>query len=184
MWPLPLVCMLGISGSAMFAFSGGVFMESVTGEFGWSRAQYSSAFMVMMVSGLFLGPTTGWLIDRIGPRKVALVGIVPFGVSIALFGLVDGPLWQWYAICLLVAAFQAAISQIVWVKAIVARFDHSRGLALAVTLAGLGFGSWAPPKTPRKSGSDLIHSFVVGRGDEAGGIVRAFGPFEAAFGAW
>ena len=145
MWPLPLVCMLGISGSAMFAFSGGVFMESVTGEFGWSRAQYSSAFMVMMVSGLFLGPATGWLIDRIGPRKVALVGIVPFGVSIALFGLVDGPLWQWYAICLLVAAFQAAISQIVWVKAIVARFDHSRGLALAVTLAGLGFGSFIWP---------------------------------------
>lgn len=44
--------------------------------------------------------------------------------------------------------------------------------------------TWAPPKTPRKSGSDLIHSFVEGRGDEAGGIVRAFGPFEAAFGAW
>ena len=145
MWPLPLVCMLGVSGSAMFAFAGGVYMESVTSEFGWSRAQYSSAFMLMMVSGLFLGPATGWLIDRIGPRKVALAGIVPFAASISLFGLVDGALWQWYAICLLLAVFQAAISQIVWVKAVIARFNHSRGLALAVTLAGLGLGSFIWP---------------------------------------
>ncbi len=145
MWPLPLVSMLGLSGSAMFAFAGGVYMESVTTEFGWSRAQYSSAFMLMMISGLFLGPATGWLIDRIGPRKVALAGILPFGLSISLFGLVNGALWQWYVLCLLVAAFQAAISQIVWVKAIVSRFEHSRGLALAVTLAGLGLGSFIWP---------------------------------------
>ena len=93
MWPLPLVCMLGVSGSAMFAYAGGVYMESVTREFGWSRAQYSSAFMLMMVSGLVLAPAVGWLTDRIGPRKVALAGIVPFGLRISLFGLVEGKLW-------------------------------------------------------------------------------------------
>jgi len=144
-WQLPLVCMIGISGSAMFAFAGGVYMESVTAAFGWSRAQYSSAFMLMMVSGLVLGPLTGMLIDRVGPRKVALAGIVPFALTISLFGLVQGALWQWYAICLLLSAFQAMISQIVWVKAVVSRFDHSRGLALAVTLAGLGLGSFVWP---------------------------------------
>jgi MFS family permease len=145
MWPLPLVCMLGVSGSAMFAFAGGVYMESVTREFGWTRVQYSSAFMLMMLSGLVLGPAAGWLIDRVGPRKVALAGIVPFALSISLFGLVEGSLWQWYAICLLLAVFQGAISQIVWVKAIVSRFEHSRGMALAVTLAGLGLGSFIWP---------------------------------------
>jgi MFS family permease len=145
MWPLPLVCMIGVSGSGMFAYAGGVYMESVTDEFGWTRAQYSSAFMVMMLSGLFLGPASGWLIDRVGPRKVALAGIIPFAASISLFGLARGALWQWYAICLLVAVFQAGISQIVWVKAIITRFDHSRGLALAVTLAGLGVGSLVWP---------------------------------------
>jgi MFS family permease len=145
MWPLPFVCMLGVSGSAMFAFAGGVYMESVIRDFGWTRVQYSSAFMLMMLSGLVLGPAAGWLIDRVGPRKVALVGIVPFALSISLFGLVEGSLWHWYAICLLLAVFQAAISQIVWVKAIVSRFEHSRGMALAVTLAGLGLGSFIWP---------------------------------------
>ncbi|MBV1689004.1 MFS transporter [Novosphingobium sp. G106] len=145
MWPLALACTLGVSGSAMFAFVGGVYMESVTSEFGWSRAQYSSAFMLMMVSGLFIGPAVGSLIDRVGPRKVALFAIVPFALTISLFGLVTGKLWQWYGICLLLALFQGGISQIVWVKAIVARFKRSRGLAIAVTLAGLGFGSFIWP---------------------------------------
>ncbi|HEX7781941.1 MAG TPA: MFS transporter [Sphingobium sp.] len=145
LWPLPLVSMIGVSGSAMFAYAGGVFMERVTAEFGWSRAEYSGAFMLMMVAGLFLAPAVGWLIDRIGPRKVALAGIIPFAASISLLGLVRGPLWQWYAVCLVLAVFQAAISQLVWVKAIVGRFEFSRGLALAVTLAGLGLGSFIWP---------------------------------------
>ncbi|MBV1690397.1 MFS transporter [Novosphingobium sp. G106] len=145
MWPIPLVCMVGVSGSAMFAYAGGVYMESVTAEFGWSRAEYSSAFLLMMLSGLFLAPAAGWLTDRVGPRKVALGGMVPFALSISLFGLVHGALWQWYAVCLLLAVFQAAITQIVWMKAIVSRFDHSRGLAMAVTLAGLGLGSFIWP---------------------------------------
>lgn len=145
MWPVPLVCMIGVSGSAMFAYAGGVYMESVTAEFGWTRAQYSSAFLLMMIAGLFLAPVIGWLADRWGPRKVALLGIMPFGLSISAFGLVDGKLWQWYALCVVLAVSQAAISQIVWIKAIVSRFNHSRGLAMAVSLAGVGLGSFIWP---------------------------------------
>src|SRR5579863_3477129 len=77
MWQLPLVCMLGTSGSAMFAYAGGVYMESVTRAFGWTRAQYSSAFLLMMLSGLVISPAIGWLVDRIGPRRVVLGGIIP-----------------------------------------------------------------------------------------------------------
>ncbi|RYE70575.1 MAG: MFS transporter [Rhizobiaceae bacterium] len=145
LWPFVVACMLGVSGSGMFAFVGGVYMESVTREFGWSRAQYSSAFMLMMISSLFLGPAVGWLIDRIGPRKVALCAIIPFATTISLFSLVEGAIWQWYAICIVLALFQGGISQIVWVKAVVSRFRRSRGLAIAVTLAGLGFGSFIWP---------------------------------------
>lgn len=145
MWPLPLVCMVGVSGSAMFAYAGGVYMESVTTEFGWTRAQYSSAFLLMMISGLVMAPTIGWLADRWGPRVVALTGIVPFGLSISAFGLIEGKLWQWYALCVLLAATQAAISQIVWIKAIVGRFHHSRGMAMAISLAGVGLGSFIWP---------------------------------------
>ena len=58
-WRLPLLAMLGIAGAATFGYSSGVFMEQMTREFGWSRAQFSAAFTVQMVLGLmscrFLG---------------------------------------------------------------------------------------------------------------------------------
>ena len=52
MWTLPLTAMIGVSGSGMFAYSSGIFMQSITGEFGWTRAQYSAVFMITMLQGL------------------------------------------------------------------------------------------------------------------------------------
>lgn len=146
MWPLPLASMMGISSCAMFAFSSGVFMEEMTGAFGWTRAQFSSTFVIMMGLGLFVGPAVGWLIDRIGPRRVALIGILPFVVTFSMLGLASGPLWQWSALCVLFAVFQIALGQVTWVTAVISRFEASRGLALAVTLAGLGLGSFVWPQ--------------------------------------
>jgi MFS family permease len=40
----------------------------------------------MLVAG-FCGPFTGWLIDRIGPKKIYLIGIGFIGVSYLTYGL-------------------------------------------------------------------------------------------------
>lgn len=137
--------MFGVSGGAMFAYSSGVFMEDMTSAFGWSRAQFSSIFVAMMVLGLVLMPAVGWLTDRYGPRRLALIGIVPFAVSFSVLGTVSGSIVQWYALCLLFAPFQALVGQPIWIAAVIGRFDASRGMALAVTLSGLGLGSMLWP---------------------------------------
>jgi MFS family permease len=144
-WPLPLVAMFGVSGMAMFAYSSGVFMAEITAAFGWSRAVYSLIFTLMMLAGVVLLPAVGWLTDRYGPRRIALIGIVPFAFSFALFGLANGSILQWYALGLLFAPFQAMIGVPIWIAAVVSRFDTSRGLAMAVGLAGLGLGSMVWP---------------------------------------
>lgn len=141
MWPLPLVAMLGMTGSTLFGFSSGIFMESIVGSFGWSRAIFSSVFFFQMLLGLVAVPLTGAMTARFGPRRVAIFGMVPFALSIAALGTANGSLAQWMALCLLVAAFQAIIGPTVWITAIVGRFRASRGLAMAVTLAGMGLGS-------------------------------------------
>lgn len=140
-WPLPVVAMLGNAGSTCFAFSGGVFMTALTQEFGWSRAQFSSAFTVQMLLGLIVVPFIGPLIDRVGPRKVALIGILPFVFGFSLLGLVNGPYWQWLALCGVQVFFAALIGPTVWVKAVISRFSASRGVALAVVMAGVGLGA-------------------------------------------
>lgn len=145
MWPLPLVSMLGYVGGASFAYSSGVFMQELTGEFGWSRAQFSAAFTIHSLVALVMAPFIGRLIDRIGPRKMALIGIVPFMCGLALFGLANGSIWQWWGIAFVQALLASMIGGAVWVKAVVTRFKASRGLALATVLAGSGVATTVWP---------------------------------------
>ncbi len=145
MWPLPLVSMFGYVGGASFAYSSGVFMQELTGEFGWSRAEFATAFTIHSLVALFMAPVVGRLIDRIGPRRMALIGIVPFMFGLSLFGLANGSIWQWWTIALVQSLLASLIGGAVWVKAVVTRFNASRGLALAMVLAGSGVATTVWP---------------------------------------
>ena len=64
-------------------------------EFGWTRATVTSgnAFAKILV-GLF-GFIVGYLIDRFGPRKMMLAGILMAGGAVIGLGLMTS-LWQFY----------------------------------------------------------------------------------------
>src|SRR5712691_12893678 len=55
-------------------------------EFGWSRTQVTSgnALSKLLVGPLF-GFVAGWIVDRFGPRRLMLAGIIMAGI--ALIGL-------------------------------------------------------------------------------------------------
>jgi predicted MFS family arabinose efflux permease len=145
MWPLPATSLLGIAGSAIFAYSNGVFMIEMTKEFGWSRTEFSSAFAVQTVLGLVIMPLAGRLTDRIGPRKVVLTGIIPYIIAFSLLGTATGAFWQWLVLCLILGLCTALIAPPVWLAAVVGRFAASRGLALSVALAGVGVANGLAP---------------------------------------
>ncbi|HEY4208950.1 MAG TPA: MFS transporter, partial [Puia sp.] len=64
-------------------------------DFGWSRATVTSgnAFGRIIV-GLF-GFVAGWFIDRYGPRRLMLCGILLGGLSLIALGRMT-TLWQFY----------------------------------------------------------------------------------------
>ena len=79
------------------------------------------------------------LADRIGPRRVALSGVVVKTGAIALLATATGSVLNW-SLLWLVVAFGAVLAQAnVWASAVASRFDKGRGLALAVTLSGSSF---------------------------------------------
>lgn len=141
MWPLPFVALLGMAGSGIAVYSTGVFMGELTREFGWSKTQYTSAMTVQLLISLFMIPLVGRAVDRFGPRRVALTGIVPTILSTALLGLANGELWQWWLLAIIQTLGAMTIVPPVWITAVVGRFHHSRGLALAFALAGIGTGT-------------------------------------------
>ncbi len=140
-WPLPMVAMLAITGPAAFAYASGTFMTAMIGEFGWSRAEFSSAFTFQMLMGLIVVPLVGRVLDKVGPRRMALVGIIPFAVVLASLGFANGHIWQWFFLSAMLPFGTALVMPTIWITGVVRSFEAARGAALAISLAGIGLAT-------------------------------------------
>ena len=65
------------------------------GNFGWSRTQLSLAFSFTRVEGSIMGPIGGYLIEKLGPRRMVLIGLLILGGGFVFFSRVQN-LWQFY----------------------------------------------------------------------------------------
>src|SRR6058998_1411765 len=65
-------------------------------EFGWSRAQVTSgnAISKLLIGPLF-GFAAGWIVDRFGPRRLMMAGIVMAGGALVGLGLTSA-VWAFY----------------------------------------------------------------------------------------
>lgn len=141
LWPLALVAMLGVTGSGIYSMTSGVFMGELTEEFGWSKTQFTSAMTGQILAGLILVPVVGRAIDRFGARAVALTGLAPAVLGMGLLGLADGSITQWWILCAFQGVSLVLLLPPVWITGVVGQFHASRGLAIAVALAGAGLGA-------------------------------------------
>lgn len=145
-WKSVIVASLGISLSTAHTYSQGLFMAPLEQAFGWSRADVTAGpFLYGIISGLGV-LFSGVIADRFGARRVVLPGLLLCALTMALLTLNTGSIWLWYATWLLVALPVPLITPAVWTSAIVARFTVSRGLALALALAGTGLSSAVAPQ--------------------------------------
>ena len=115
-------------------------------DFHWSRATVTSGNMFgKVIIGPLFGFVAGWVIDRFGPRRLMLAGILMSGLAAIGFGLMTS-LWQFYSFYLLMALGymcggplpnQVLTSQ--W-------FNRSRGKAMGIAYIGIGFGGMLVPQ--------------------------------------
>ncbi|MGB0218855.1 MAG: MFS transporter [Sinimarinibacterium flocculans] len=135
-WFLPLAGALGYATSVLHVYSLGPFVGPLTEEFGWTRAQiYSGLTIASIISGLLCIPM-GVLVDRIGPRRVGLVGVVLMGLTVSCLGTATGSQMNWLLLWAVVAIGTLGVQATVWTSAVASRFETSRGLAFAITLSG------------------------------------------------
>ena len=66
------------------------YMSVYTRALGATGTQLGVVNSVGMGTGGLVGPLTGWLIDRIGVKKIYLVGIVILAISYLIYGLARG----------------------------------------------------------------------------------------------
>ncbi len=133
---VPLVAALGYATSVLHIYSIGPFIEPLQNEFGWSRAQVSSGISIAaFASGIFCIPV-GMLVDRVGPRRVGLIGVPLMAIAVALLGTATGGGTNWIVLWGIAALGSLWVQATVWTSAVTSRFHASRGLALAITLSG------------------------------------------------
>jgi MFS family permease len=144
-WYLPVVAAFGYSVAGLHVYGIGPLMESIHREFGWTRAQtLSGSAMVSFVVALASVPM-GVMIDRLGPRRIGLIGLVIMGTAVAFLSTATGSMSNWLMLWAIVAIASIPVQATVWTSAVVSRFDAARGLALAVTLCGSSIGAFVFP---------------------------------------
>jgi MFS family permease len=135
-WTLPLAAMVGYSASSLHTYGIGSFIEPLQAAFGWSRAQTTFGLTIAGLTGAVMAVPVGLLVDRIGPRIVGLFGIAAMTGAFALLGTATGTMTNWIMLWSVLAIANLGLQGTVWTKAVGSRFEHSRGLAFAITLSG------------------------------------------------
>ncbi len=144
-WPVVAAGVFGYMLISLGMLSMGAFMAPVQDTFHWSRGEYSSGLSVFAVVGVVLAPVVGLLIDRRGPRQVAVVGCLLVGIAFALFATATGSIIWWLALWVLFASACQLIMPTLWSAAIAGVFTASLGLALSVAIAGSGVAAFLFP---------------------------------------
>nr|WP_294526530.1 MFS transporter [uncultured Rhodopila sp.] len=139
LWLL-LACAFGtFSVGAGFMHSYTVFLVAFIDTFGWSRAQVSLAYSVSQIVAGLSSPVVGWLVDRLGPPRLILMG-----GSLLTVGLLATSrateLWHVVVLYGVVMTLGAnCLGLVVFVPLLSRSFTKNRGMAVAVVQSANGF---------------------------------------------
>jgi len=122
----------------------GAYMVYLLDEFGWSKALVAGAFALTRIESGILGPLQGWLVDRLGPRRILTVGTVMFGVGFMLFSRVDS-LLTFYLCFVLIALGSSLGGFATLMVSIVSWFNRHRAKAVATSQLGFSIGGLSVP---------------------------------------
>lgn len=124
-----------LSSIVFFGFT--ALFEPLVQEFGWSYAQVSFAASLRGLEMGIFSPIFGYLVDRFGSRKIAVIGIIT--AAAGLFSLsATGSLVTFYASFLLLGIGAGACTSIVSMTAVANWFTKNVGKALGIVSAGFG----------------------------------------------
>ena len=130
------------SGFGMMTYTTGVgfygftaFVDPIAEALGGSRAIVAGAISVQRLESGIMGPVVGFLIDRLGPRLILIIGFSIAGLGFILVSLVN-TIPQFYAAYLFLALGLGAGSFLVISTSVSNWFIRYRGRALAIVFLG------------------------------------------------
>ena len=81
------LALFAIVGLALYGLP--FFYDHMVREFGWSRAQVTSGNAISkLIVGPLFGFFAGWMVDRFGPRRLMVAGILMAGIALVGLGMI------------------------------------------------------------------------------------------------
>ena len=108
-------------------------------EFGGNRAQLSLAFSLTRAEGTVMGPVAGYLVDKVGPRRMVLSGLPVMGIGFILFSQVDN-LWQFYGAFVLASMGAGFGTWLPMMTVLNHWFQKRRSMAMSLAMEGFALG--------------------------------------------
>lgn len=137
------LALFSIVGIALYGLP--FFYDFFVREFGWTRAQVTSgnALSKLIVGPLF-GFIAGYAIDRFGPRRMMLAGIIMAGGALIGLSTVSA-LWMFYLFYLFNALGYVCGGPLPNQVLLSRWFDKARGKAMGFAYLGIGIGGAIVP---------------------------------------
>lgn len=118
-------------------------------DFHWSHATVTSGSVFgKVVIGPLFGFAAGWCIDRFGPRRLMLSGIIMSGLAVIGLSTMTS-LWQFYSFYLLMALGYLCGGPLPNQVLTSRWFNKSRGKAMGIAYLGIGVGGMLVPQIAR-----------------------------------
>ena len=122
-----------------------LYYDFMVRDFGWSRTMVTSgnALSKLLVGPLF-GFGAGWIVDRFGPRRLMLAGILMAGGALVGLGATSA-VWAFYLFYLLNAIGYVCGGPLPNQVLLSRWFDRARGKAMGIAYLGIGIGGALVP---------------------------------------
>jgi len=124
---------------AVYAWS--VFRIPLTKNYGWTVSQVTLAFELAILMLGFAAFAGGLWMKQSGPRRVAAIGGLCYGLGLVLAGQVGGHLGLLYLFYGVLGGIGLGLSYIVPVATLIKWFPDKRGMITGLAVAGFGAGA-------------------------------------------
>ena len=141
-WFVVGAAMLCIStGPGPFAFAAlGLFILPFQAEFGWERTQISACLTLLVAATAVSLPIIGRYVDKMGSRVILFPSLVIFALCLAAIPAFVSELWHLVLIFFLIGTIAAGTNSVPYMPILSAWFFKYRGLAIGISIAGIGLG--------------------------------------------
>ena len=122
-----------------------LYYDFMVRDFGWSRTMVTSGnALSKLVVGPLFGFAAGWIVDRFGPRRLMMAGIVLAGGALIGLGAMSA-LWMFYLFYFFNALGYVCGGPLPNQVLLSRWFDKTRGRAMGIAYLGIGVGGALVP---------------------------------------